>query len=258
MILGIAGPAAADPGDESGDIDDDASEKGTIKLLTKETATVVAGDTVWVALNWTAEHGSVSNVSVVLAEQPEDEVEVSYPTNTSTWTGLMDGHVLDLGEIDYTALQVFVPDTFEKNKAKLVLTVSYTNGQGEEIAEKVKVKVPVVQYTDGDHVAQHDSSTAMLEGGSTWVDVDLTGLAPVVTDISMTASGVLDITYPGYGTSTSPHGDEMLEDGETDTARFRVDAGDTAPGTYELTTGLSYTFEGVDYLRAGTVEIVVS
>ncbi len=116
----------------------------------------------------------------------------------------------------------------------------------------------MVQYTDGDHVAQHDSMAAVVAEGSTWVDVDLTGLAPMVTYISMTASGVLDITYPGYGTSTSPHDDEVLEDGETDTARFRVDAGDTAPGTYELTTELSYTFEGVDYLRAGTVEIVVS
>ncbi len=113
------------------DSDHDDAEKGKIDLLAKETATVVAGDTVWLALNWTAKDGPVSNVSVVLAEQPEHGVEVSHPTNSATWTGLMDGHVLDLGEIDYTALQVFVPDTFEKNEAKLVLAVSYTNGRGE-------------------------------------------------------------------------------------------------------------------------------
>lgn len=253
MILGIANPAAADS-----DRDDDDKQKGKIELLTKETAAVVAGDTVWVALNWTAKNGPISNVSVVLAEEPEYGVEVSYPTNTGSWTGLMDGHFLDVGEIDYTAIRVFVPDTFDKNRARVVLAVSYTNARGEAVTDRVNVRVPVVQYSDGEHVAQHESSAVVLEDESTWVDVDLTGLAPVVTDISMTASGDLAITYPGYGTSTSPYGDEVLLDGETDTARFRVDAGDAAPGTYKLATELSYTFEGADYVREGTVEITIS
>ena len=129
---------------------------------------------------------------------------------------------------------------------------------GEKETDKVKVDVPVVHYTDGEHVVQHESSVEMASGASVWVDVDLTGLAPVVDDVRMTASSALVIVYPDNGDATSPHGDSRLEDGETDTARFRVDSEDAAPGVYTVNTELSYEFAGERYTRPGTVTVTIT
>ncbi len=269
LVVGAATPAGADDDDwdddeheededdDEEDDDEDEDKRSKITLLTKDTATVVAGDTAWLAVNWTAKHGAVQNVRLELSEDPGDGVQVSYPTNTATWTGLMNGHVLDESEIDYTAFRVHVPDSFDKKKVKLEFEVSYTDSRGEQRTDEVKITVPVVRYTDGDHLVQHEATATVPAGGSAWIDVDMTGLAPVTSELSLTAEGGLDVVYPGDGVATSLHGDDLLEDGETDTARFRVDAGDTAPGTYQLTTELTYVFEGAGYVLPGTVEIVI-
>jgi hypothetical protein len=57
-----------------------------------------------------------------------------------------------------------------------------------------------------------------------------------------------------------PQADDQLrlDDGETDTARFRVDAGDSTPGSYEITTEVSYTFAGTTHVRPGIVKVVIS
>lgn len=246
LLFASATPAAADDGHDE------------VRLLTHETATVTAGDTAWLAVNWTAEKGSVSDFAMVLREEPKYGVEVSYPENTGTWTGLMNGHVLDEGEIDFTAIQVAVPASFDKKHVELEFDVTFTNVNGEEEDKKFKVKVPVVQYTDGDHLVQHESSIEVAPGSSTWVDVDFTGLAPVVENLSMTVSGDLPIIYPAYGISTSLHGDSRLDDGETDTARFRVDPGDAAPASYEMTTEITYTVAGETFTRPGMVKIAVT
>ncbi len=247
VIVGLAAPVHAQ--------DDNGRSK--IKLLTKDTAAVVAGDTAWLAVNWTAKNGTVQNVALELNDDPGDGVEVSYPTNTGTWTGLMNGHVLDESAIDYTAFQVHVPASFDAKKVKLEFEISYTDDRGDDQTDTVKIDVPVVHYTDGDHLVQHDASATIPAGGSAWVDVDMTGLAPLTSELSLTADGALGIVYPGHGVATSLHGDHLLEDGETDTARFRVDTGDVAPGTYVLTTELTYVFAGAAHMLPGTVEIVI-
>lgn len=247
LIAATAGPAAADDDDE-----------GKVRLLTRETATVTAGDTAWLAVNWTAEEASVADFAMVLDEEPDDGVQVWYPENTATWTGLMNGHVLDEGEIDFTAIQVMVPASFDEKYVELDFDVTWTTADGEQEDKGFDVKIPVVQYTDGDHLAQHESSIEVAPGTSTWVDVDFTGLAPVVEDLSMTVSGDLSIVYPSYGTATSLHGDSRLDDGETDTARFRVDTGDTAPGSYALATEISYIVAGESFTRRGMVKVAVT
>ena len=49
----------------------------------------------------------------------------------------------------------------------------------------------------------------------------------------------------------------MLEDGETDTARIRVDAGST-PGTHALTTEITYTVAGETFSRPGSVTVTIA
>lgn len=245
LVFVSASPAAAD------------DDEGEIELLTEETATVTAGDTAWLVLNWTAEDGPVTDVALTLRKDPGKGVVVTYPTNTATFTGLMNGHILDEGEIDFTAIRVYVPSDFDPKKVKLDFEVSYMSG-GELETDKVKVDVPVVQFTDGEHLVQHESAATVALGESTWVDVDMTGLAPSVDDIRLTVSGDLPVVYPSDRTFTSLHGDETLEDGETDTARVRIDALDVAAGDYTLDTELTYEFDGRTHSRTGTIEVTVA
>lgn len=238
-------PAAADDGE------------GEIELLTEETAAITAGDTAWLALNWTAEDGSVTDVALTLRKGANQGVVVTYPTNTATFTGLMNGHTLDEGEVDFTAVRVYVPSDFSPKKVKLDFEISYTSG-GERVSDVVKVDVPVVRFTDGEHLVQHESAATVALGESAWVDVNMTGLAPSVDDVRLTVSGGLPVVYPGDRTFTSLHGDGTLEDGETDTARVRIDALDVAPGSYSLATELTYEFDGRTHTRAGTIEVTVA
>ena len=170
----------------------------------------------------------------------------------------MDGHQLDEGEIDFSAIQVMVPADSTRRTVDLEFDVTYTDGSGEEHDKKFKIEVPVVQYTAGEHLAQHESAIEVAPGSSIWVDVDFTGLAPVVDELKMAVSGDLPIVYPSYGTSTSLHGDNRLDDGETDTARFRVDIGEAAPGSYEIATEITYVVAGETFTRLGTVTVVVT
>lgn len=244
LAVGVA-PAAAD------------DDEGEIVLLTEEAAAITAGDTAWIALNWTAEDGPVGDVSVTLRKDPGKGVVVTYPTNTATWTGLMNGPTLDEAEIDFTALRVHVPSDFSPKKFKLDLEVSYTS-DGERQTDKVKVDVPVVHYADGEHLVQHDASGMLAVDASAWIAVDFTGLAPSVDDIRLTVTGDLPIVYPGDRTFTSLHGDQLLEDGETDTARVRIDATDVTPGDYTLSTEVAYEFDGRTHTRSGTIEMTIS
>ena len=75
LVVGMANPALAA---------DEDRDDGKVRLLTEETATVTAGDTAWLGINWTAEKGPVSDFSMVLHEEPKYGVQVSYPTNTAT------------------------------------------------------------------------------------------------------------------------------------------------------------------------------
>lgn len=250
LVIGMANPALAD--------EDDDRDGGKVRLLTSESATVTAGDTAWLGVNWTAKDGPVSDFSMVLHQEPKYDVQVAYPTNTGSFTGLMNGHELDEGEIDFSAIQVTVPADFSKKHVDLEFDVTYTDGGGDEHDKKFKIKVPVVQYTAGEHLVQHESVAELVPGSSAWVDVDFTGLAPVVDGLTMAVSGDLSIVYPSYGTSTSLHGDDRLDDGETDTARFRVDVGDAAPGSYEIATEITYAVAGEAFTRPGVVKVVVA
>ncbi len=243
LVIGTASPAIA-KGPEA-------------DLKTKKTATIVAGDTSWVAINWQGNGGDVTNFKVV-AEAPSG-VEVTYPDNTPGYTGLMNGHVLSEKEMDFTALQVSVPYSQTK-KFKITLLVSY-DVEGTTVENEFDLTVPVAEYKADQDLAQvTDSIGSMASGEAVWFDVLFTGLAPVMDNFDVVVSDAagLTVTYPQAHSSTSLYFNNVLEDNETDFAAIHVDTRGAAPGTYNLGLKVSYTMAGQAKTFDGTLALTVT
>jgi hypothetical protein len=243
LVIGTASPAIA-KGPEA-------------DLKTKKTATIVAGDTSWVAINWEGKGGDVTNFKVV-AEAPNG-VEVTYPENTPGFTGLMNGHVLSEKEMDFTALQISVPYTQTK-KFKITLFVSY-EADGQTVEDDFDLTVPVAEYQADEDVAQMtDSVGSIVTGESAWMEVDFTGLAPMVEgfDVVVSDPAGLTVSYPQAHASTSLYFNNVLEDNETDFAAIHVDTTGAAPGTYNLGLKVSYTMAGQSKTFDGTLTLTVT
>jgi len=243
LVIGTASPAVAKGPEAS--------------LKTKNTATIVAGDTSWVAVNWQGKGGDITNFKVV-AEAP-DGIAVTYPENTPGFTGLMNGHVLSEKEMDFTALQVSVPYTQTK-KFKIKLLVSY-EADGTTVEDDFDVTVPVAEYQADQDLAQvTDSLGTILSGESPWIEIDFTGLAPMVEGFEMVISDPagLALAYPFGNSSTSLKHDNALEDNETDFAAIRVDTTGVAPGTYNLGLKVSYTMAGQTKTFDGFLTLTVT
>jgi hypothetical protein len=243
MLMGTASPAMA-KGPEA-------------DLKTKKTATVVAGDSAWLAINWQAKGGEVTNFKVT-AEAPAG-IGVTYPENTPGFTGLMNGHVLSEKELDFTALKVAVP--YEQTKKfKIKLSVSYT-ADGKQVEDRFDVTVPVAVYQADQDLAQvADSAGSIPSGESDWVEVDFSGLAPMVEDFEMVISDPAGFTvmYPSARSSASLYFNNVLEDKETDYAAFQVDTAGIAPGSYNLGLRVSYTMAGQNKTFDGTLTLTVT
>lgn len=226
-------------------------------LKTKNTATIVAGDTSWLAINWQGKGGDVTNFKVV-AEAPSG-VEVTYPENTPGFTGLMNGHVLSEKEMDFTALQLSVPYTQTK-KFKITLLVSY-DVDGATVENSFDVNVPVAEYQADQDLAQvTDSIGSLASGEANWFDVLFTGLAPAMNNFNVVVSDPagMTVSYPEAGSSTSLYFNNVLEDNETDFAAIHVDTIGAAPGTYNLGLKVSYTKGGQTKTFDGTLALTVT
>jgi hypothetical protein len=218
---------------------------------------MVAGDTSWLAISWQGKGGDITNFKVVA--EPPSGVEVTYPENTPGFTGLMNGHVLSEKEMDFTALQLFVPYTQTK-KFKIKLFVSY-DVDGTLIEDAFDVTVPVVSYNADQDLAQvTDSIGSMASGESDWFDVLFTGLAPVMNNFDVVVSDPagLTVSYPQAHSSTSLYFNNVLEDNETDFAAIHVDTQGAAPGTYNLGLKVSYTMAGQTKTFDGTLALTVT
>lgn len=243
LVIGTASPAIA-KGPEA-------------NLKTKNTATIVAGDTSWVAINWQGKGRDITNFKVV-AEAPSG-IGVTYPENTPGFTGLMNGHVLSDKEMDFTALQLSVPYTQTK-KFKIKLFVSY-DVEGTTVEDDFDVTVPVVVYQADQDVAQvTDSFGSILSGESAWMEIDFTGLAPMVEqfDVVVSDPAGFAVSYPQAHSSTSLYFNNVLEDNETDFAAIRVDTTGVGPGTYNLGLKVSYTMAGRTKTFDGTLTLTVT
>lgn len=228
LVLSMANPAVAD-------------RPGKVELVQERAATVVVGDTVWLAFTWRAQ-GDLENFQVVVRRT--DSAEVTYPANTATYSGpYQSPHLMD-GEIDYTAVRVHIPESSKTAKSKefkLQLEASWDSGNRRQSSIH-NIKVPTMVY-QGTDVAQVTDSVEVAAGDGAWVEVAYSGLAPVVDRFAVVVGTdpALPITYPGYGSKTSLHHDASLEDGETDVIRFFVDAADAEPGDYQVKLAASFS-----------------
>jgi len=217
--------------------------KTTVELKTRTTAAVVEGDTAWVQLSWTAKNTDATDFRITASTRTPG-VTISYPTNTGTYASLMDNDTLAVGEIDFTSLQVSVP--YGSRNVGLTVAATWT-ADGVKQRNRYKVKVPVAKFK-GDDIAQVTTSAGSVSVGTpAWLGVEWTGIAPVLENVKMTVNGPAGaiISYPEIdkqpGTYTSLHYNDTLVTGETDIARFNVDASAMRPGTYTIDLELSYT-----------------
>lgn len=248
LVVGTALPAAAAP---KPDVDKD------VELTNYETAAIVAGDSAWVALNWQGGGGDAENFQLVV-KKPDPGVEVRYPENTGAFTSLWADDTLSDGEYDFTAVHVTVPYT-AGTEIKLLFTLTYEHN-GKAKTRSFNVRVPVVEYSGGEDLQQVTASLGELtQGESAWVGVSYAGLAPRLDDFELTVTdaGGLPIVYPGDRSSTSLHHDARLEDGETDVARFRIDAFDVPAGTYTIAVMATYRKDTATAELVGSVSLEV-
>jgi len=213
-----------------------------VNLRTKRTAAILEGDTAWVAISWQAKRTDATDFRIV-AKTETAGVAISYPENTGTYSSLMDNDTLSAGEIDFTSLKISVPYGIRG----LTLTVNATWVDGEGKQEKdFKVRVPVARFR-GDDIAQVTTDAGSVTTSDPgWLGVEWTGIAPTLDDVEMIVTGPAGsvITYPADRSFTSLYYDNTLEDGETDVARFLVDAAAVRPGTYTVDVVLTYTKSG--------------
>ena len=246
-----------DDKDDDEDDEDDKDERdgrggkdGGIEVRTNKTAAVLGGDTAWVTISI---RGKADVDDVKFVAKLEDG-SVAYPTNTVDHSGPYNGYDLDDLETDYVAFQLTtgVPEK-KRQMMQLELEATWTE-DGETRSESYSVKVPVVTFSGEPYELVTDVVT-VTEPDNGWVSLSLVGLAPQVQDIKVTIvdpSG-LDVYYPAE-TFTSLHRDALLEDGETDEARLRINEAHWGE-TLNVNLRIDYTVAGSAGSRTHAVTI---
>lgn len=217
-----------------------ADVEGKVKMQSSRIAAVVEGSAGWVQISWQADRAEVTDFRVTATAKTAG-VGVAYPTNTGTYTSLMDDATLSDGEIDFTSLYITAP--YDVGNVLLKLSATWVE-DGKSKAKDYTVTVPIAKY-NGDDLAQATvDAGAVSVSAPAWLGVEWTGLAPTLDDIKMTVSEPegAAISYPTPpGSYTSLHYNDTLTSGETDVARFRIDASGMAPGAYTIDLLLAYT-----------------
>ncbi|MGI9528143.1 MAG: hypothetical protein ACR2NG_00400, partial [Acidimicrobiia bacterium] len=141
---------------------------------------------------------------------------------------------------------------------KLRVTAQWTDDSGEH-EERFAVQVKVARHKGDDLALSSDQLGSVAQDEPVWKGVGWTGIAPQLGNVKMTVDGPqgLGITYPNDGSSTSLHYDDVLSDGETDEARFLVDASSLSPGQYKVAVTLSYSKAGQNHTVDGSLMLTV-
>ncbi len=243
-----AAPALA--ADDIEDLYDDG--KVGVTLMTEKTAAVMRGETVWLALNWTAFNADFDEFEVKLKKAPKG-VEVIYPgyPKPGKFTSLYDNSTLSNVELDYTAFQIAVPTDFRGSSITFEVEAQFKSGK-EKFKQKHKILVPVVSH-EGADLELVTTATSVPDSG--WVGLSYAGMAPFLNDFKVVVDGV-PVEYPGNGTATSLWNDNVLQSHETDVAKFYVDP-EMEADSYTLNVVASYTKAGKPYTMEGKVTLTV-
>lgn len=217
-----------------------------ISVRTERTAAVTKGDTVWVTVSLRGRR-SVEDLQVT-ASIDEEGAEVGYPANTETYSSTYADADLDRRETDYIAFEVTIPADVEgkgrrSKHVELDMEFTFTDDDGDRLRGEDTVRIPIVDF-DGSPFALTADEVDLPTGAGGWVELEFAGLAPEVSDFRITVedpSG-LDIHYPAE-THTSLARDALLEDGESDVARFRLGEAHWGAPT-EATIRVDYVLAG--------------
>ena len=215
-ILAIA-PAQAAEGDDV----EDVRLSRYLNVRTSRTAAVTKGDTAWVTVSLRGKR-DVTDLQVT-AVIDQAGAAVSYPANTETFSSTYADADLDRRETDYIAFQVTIPTEVTGRGRNVDLEMEFTfTDDGDRLRGEETVTIPVVDF-DGSPFALTDDDIALPAAANGWVELPFAGLAPEVSDFRIVVEDPpgLDIHYPAE-THTSLARDALLEDGETDVARFRL------------------------------------
>lgn len=233
-------PATAATAQTTADFDD-----ASATILRSEITPVIKGTGSWVALTVRADKGDLVDVEIT-AESRKRGTEVSYPTNTADHTSFFTDSTLTAGEIDYFAFFLDVDEDAPGNNTSIDVVIEATV-DGERERESFRVKVPLVRHSGADVEQVTTDLGTVTAGSTTWVEVAFTGVGPEVDEFRAVArSGELTIGYPADGDTTSLHHDDALSHGETDVIRFKIDATDAVPGTFELKLATTYRGGSLD------------
>jgi len=245
-LVGVAIPASAK---------DEPSKTAKVKLETHKTPAVVEGGATWITVSWRGADADATGFRIT-ATSKTPGIKISYPENTGAYSSLMHNDTLSSDEVDFTALRLDVP--YDSKQIKLDVVASWNDGK-KDVEKKFTVTVPTFAYTGNDAALVTTNAGVMTVDGP-WVDVDWSGLAPALDGVQMTVDGPPDavIAYPGGRAWSSLSFDDRLTQGETDVARFRLDASSLTPGDHQFTVLLTYTRGGSTSETSGLVTVTIS
>ena len=231
VLLGglAAAPAHAQSGDRDRDRDGDRTETERfdevgrlsryLEVRTRRIAAVTKGDTAWVTVSLRGER-NLEDLRVT-ATIDQDGATVGYPANTETYSSTYADADLDRRETDYIAFEVTIPAEVDRRSVELEMQFTFTH-EGDRLGGSRTIRIPVVDF-DGRPFSLTEDAIDLPAAANGWVEVPFAGLAPEVTDFRVTVADPadLDIHYPAE-THTSLARDAVLQDGESDVARFRL------------------------------------
>ncbi|MEM7287178.1 MAG: hypothetical protein AAF480_12560 [Actinomycetota bacterium] len=226
---------------ESEDVED-VRLRRYLTVRTNRTAAVTKGDTAWVTVSLRGRQ-DIEDLRVT-ASIDQEGAAVGYPANTETYTSTYADADLDRRETDYIAFQVTIPTEVDGRGRTVQLEMEFTfTHEGDRLRAEDTVRIPVVDF-DGSPFALSENEIELPPAANGWVELPFAGLAPEVTDFRIVVEDPpgLDIHYPAE-THTSLARDAVLEDGESDVARFRLGEAHWAEPT-DATIRVDYVLAG--------------
>ena len=243
VFLVLAAVLAATPAQAQGNGGGNGNGPGLnpyINVRTSQTVAITKGDTAWVTVSLRGKQ-NLENLQVTGSIDLAG-AELGYPANTATYSSTYGDADLDKKETDYVAFELSIPADAAASSANLNLSFTFAS-DGQQLSGTKTVAVPLVEF-DGSPFALTSDAVAVPAAANGWVELPFAGLAPEVSDFQVVVEDPagLEIDYPA-GTHTSLARDAILEDGESDVARFRLgEAHWAAPTTATIR---------VDYVLAG-------
>lgn len=224
-VAGLAAPASAQRGGSAP------------TLLSKQKVDWIAGTSEWINLSWTSTT-QLDNFEVRVVRQSRG-LTVEYP-NGADHSSLMIDSTLSPNEVDFTALKV-TTDAEIRGTQRAMLEITWDQDGREQKANGwIRFTNKAYQGEDFAILTEEVSvSDNPVSPADNWVDFAYKGLAPMTSQMQITASGPVPIHHP-QDTFTSLHHDQTLHAGESDVARVWFDPELLEAGTQMLDVTIDY------------------